>query len=158
MFQCVIFLYAFISCSVPGWCQFNTNGPLKVRNVSTDPLLLVRTWLREIPRTKKCSMIVHGYWLMHVANNKPVNNLQQIIHRWPSTCYPVSICAPFVWNGLPTEATRYQALWDKKGTAHGPTSHLTPTPDNNVHGANMGPIWGRQDTDGPKLATLILLP
>ena len=23
------------------------------------------------------------------------------------------------------------------------------TPDSKVHGANMGPIWGRQDPDGP---------
>ena len=25
-------------------------------------------------------------------------------------------------------------------------------PDSKVHGANMGPIWGRQDTGGPMLA------
>ena len=26
---------------------------------------------------------------------------------------------------------------------------LSNTPDNKVHGANMGPIWGRQDPGGP---------
>ena len=25
-------------------------------------------------------------------------------------------------------------------------------PDSKVHGANMGPIWGRQDPGGPMLA------
>ena len=26
---------------------------------------------------------------------------------------------------------------------------LTIYPNSKVHGANMGPIWGRQDPDGP---------
>ena len=30
-------------------------------------------------------------------------------------------------------------------------------PDNKVHGANMGPIWGRQEPDGPMLAPWTLL-
>ena len=30
-------------------------------------------------------------------------------------------------------------------------------PDSKVHGANMGPIWGRQDPGGPMLAPRILL-
>ena len=30
-------------------------------------------------------------------------------------------------------------------------------PDNKVHGATMGPTWGRQDPGGPHLATWILL-
>ena len=30
-------------------------------------------------------------------------------------------------------------------------------PDNKVHGANMGPIWGRQDPGGPMLAPWTLL-
>ena len=30
-------------------------------------------------------------------------------------------------------------------------------PDNKVHGANMGPIWGRQDPGGPLLAPWTLL-
>ena len=30
-------------------------------------------------------------------------------------------------------------------------------PDSNVHGANMGPIWGRQDPGGPMLAPWNLL-
>ena len=34
-----------------------------------------------------------------------------------------------------------------------PVDHLISgthaIPDSKVHGANMGPIWGRQDTDGP---------
>ena len=30
-------------------------------------------------------------------------------------------------------------------------------PDSKFHGANMGPIWGRQDPDGPTLAPWTLL-
>ena len=29
-------------------------------------------------------------------------------------------------------------------------------PDNKVHGANMGPIWGRQDPDGPHVGPMNL--
>ena len=28
------------------------------------------------------------------------------------------------------------------------------TPDSKVHGANMGPIWGRQDPGGPHVDTM----
>ena len=28
---------------------------------------------------------------------------------------------------------------------------LDNDPDNKVHGANMGPIWGRQDPGGPRV-------
>ena len=27
-------------------------------------------------------------------------------------------------------------------------------PDSNVHGANMGPIWGQQDPDGPRVGPM----
>ena len=29
-----------------------------------------------------------------------------------------------------------------------------PFPDSKVHGANMGPIWGRQDPDGPHVGPM----
>ena len=29
-----------------------------------------------------------------------------------------------------------------------------PPPDSNVHGANMGPIWGRQDPGGPHVGPM----
>ena len=28
------------------------------------------------------------------------------------------------------------------------------SPDSKVHGANMGPIWGRQDPDGPHVGPM----
>ena len=31
---------------------------------------------------------------------------------------------------------------------------LTKIPDNKVHGANMGPIWGRQDPGGPHVGPM----
>ena len=34
---------------------------------------------------------------------------------------------------------------------------VAPDPDSKVHGANMGPIWGRQDPVGPMLAPWTLL-
>ena len=32
--------------------------------------------------------------------------------------------------------------------------HNTNTPDNKVHGANMGPIWGRHDPAGPRVGSM----
>ena len=33
--------------------------------------------------------------------------------------------------------------------------HIEQTcPDNKVHGANMGPIWGRQDPGGPHVGPM----
>ena len=34
------------------------------------------------------------------------------------------------------------------------TSSPNDDPDNNVHGANMGPIWGRQDPGGPHVGPM----
>ena len=33
---------------------------------------------------------------------------------------------------------------------------ITDYPDSKVHGANMGPIWGRQDPGGPHVDTMNL--
>ena len=33
-------------------------------------------------------------------------------------------------------------------------SCLKAYPDGKVHGANMGPIWGRQDPGGPKVGNM----
>ena len=35
-------------------------------------------------------------------------------------------------------------------------SHSIVIPDSKVHGANMGPIWGRQDPDGPHVGPMNL--
>ena len=32
--------------------------------------------------------------------------------------------------------------------------HYSTVPDSKVHGANMGPIWGRQDPDGPHVGPM----
>ena len=31
---------------------------------------------------------------------------------------------------------------------------IADIPDSNVHGANMGPIWGRQDPGGPHVGPM----
>ena len=35
-------------------------------------------------------------------------------------------------------------------------SKVVSTPDSKVHGANMGPIWGRQDPGGPYVGPMNL--
>ena len=37
-----------------------------------------------------------------------------------------------------------------------PTSHNTTHPDSKVHGANMGPTWGRQNSCGPHVGPMNL--
>ena len=32
--------------------------------------------------------------------------------------------------------------------------NYSPFPDNKVRGANVGPIWGRQDPDGPHVGPM----
>ena len=38
-----------------------------------------------------------------------------------------------------------------------PFSSLNSSPDSKVHGANMGPIWGRQDPGGPHVSPMNLV-
>ena len=33
-------------------------------------------------------------------------------------------------------------------------SQTFPWPDSQVHGANMGPVWGRQDPGGPQVGPM----
>ena len=35
-------------------------------------------------------------------------------------------------------------------------TNIDKYPDNKVHGANMGPIWGRQEPDGPHVGPMNL--
>ena len=32
--------------------------------------------------------------------------------------------------------------------------HIQDNPDSKIHGANMGPIWGRQDPGGPHVGPM----
>ena len=34
------------------------------------------------------------------------------------------------------------------------TAYIKDNPDSKVHGANMGPIWGRQDPGGPHVGPM----
>ena len=36
------------------------------------------------------------------------------------------------------------------------SAEIIKIPDGKVHGANMGPIWGRQDPDGPHVGPMNL--
>ena len=50
-------------------------------------------------------------------------------------------------------------LWKHKGdyvTQHDPIpkAQINAIPDSKVHGANMGPIWGRQDPGGPHVGPM----
>ena len=40
--------------------------------------------------------------------------------------------------------------------AGGRKFHVNNTPDSTVHGANMGPEWGRQDAGGPHVGPMNL--
>ena len=50
-----------------------------------------------------------------------------------------------VWNGDQAAATEMLTTW---------VSQLESIPDSKVHGANMGPIWGRQDPGGPHVGSM----
>ena len=61
---------------------------------------------------------------------------------------------------LPNGLLWYGAQWaSSQGICTGNLGHATTkqVPDSKVHGANMEPIWGRQDPGGPMLAPWTLL-
>ena len=49
----------------------------------------------------------------------------------------------YLWVGLLSH--KNNALWTAVGL------NSIDFPDSEAHGANMGPIWGWQDTDGPQV-------
>ena len=44
--------------------------------------------------------------------------------------------------------------YSKHGVLVTKSCYVIPFPDSQVHGANMGPIWGRQDTGGPHVGPM----
>ena len=46
----------------------------------------------------------------------------------------------------------YKYLWEKNNAIDNHQDYTIP--DSKVHGANMGPIWGRQDPGGPHVGHL----
>ena len=48
-------------------------------------------------------------------------------------------------------ASRGLYPWNKMAT---PSLHHNADPDSKVHGANMGPIWGRHDPGGPHVGPM----
>ena len=60
------------------------------------------------------------------------------------------VMALSVWTGLTT--SHVNALRDILENAAASVS--VTHPDSKVHGANMGPIWGRQDLSGPHVGPM----
>ena len=54
------------------------------------------------------------------------------------------------------KSSRVHNLYGKNATCS-VICQLNDIPDNKVHGANMGPIWGRQDPGGPHVGPMNLL-
>ena len=79
------------------------------------------------------------------------------VHLMTSSCSPIffrivslALRQSYDCPGVINEATlRNLSVSASKG--------VTNTPDNKVHGANMGSIWGRQDPGGPHVAPWTLL-
>ena len=60
----------------------------------------------------------------------------------------------FTYKNMALSLMQFDSREVSKHHVHDDEEHSNPTggnksPDSKVHGANMGPIWGRQDTDGP---------
>ena len=57
-------------------------------------------------------------------------------------------CRESAWQAQEDFHHKGSIMWNFDATI-GVFSRLLRTPDSKVHGANMGPIWGRQDSSGP---------
>ena len=51
-------------------------------------------------------------------------------------------------------ALGYIVVWESSGHWFRDCNFLSTFPHSNVHGAYMGPIWGRQDPDGPHVGPM----
>ena len=68
------------------------------------------------------------------------------------------------YNGLSSSSfsTHLRIIWYSRriftmhftNGLHVAVGGVTPIPDSKVHGANMGPIWGRQGPDGPHVGPM----
>ena len=77
--------------------------------------------------------VMHNWPFVRGIHHWPMNSN----HKWPIMCHCVMVG---VWH-VSCLLTWY--LWHS-------------IPDSKVHGANMGPIWGRQDPGGPQVGPMNL--
>ena len=94
-------------------------------------------------------------WLVSIQTLCAVNSLSPSCRRpviWMyGLCWDYTIAHWMDWSALlslPLETIDWSAL------VHFVNHLYDVPPDNKVHGANMGPIWGRQDPSGPHVGPM----
>ena len=112
------------------------------------PLLL--TWFSFNPSKDYLSML--GLRLNHVSKRGWC--IRSHIRRYLDLPSNVTSPAGLVHTQIYVAAN---GLWLTSLTTGKNITQSNPIPDSKVHGANMGPIWGRQDPCGPHVATWTLL-
>ena len=57
-------------------------------------------------------------------------------------------------NGFLSSVRKFSLVYNIEVSRNGRKWQYAFIPDSKVHGANMGPIWGRQDPGGPNLGPM----
>ena len=61
-----------------------------------------------------------------------------------------------IWYGMGLRTVRNKLITTSTTITNNNKTNTNTTPDSKVQGANMGPIWGRQDSDGPHVGLMNL--
>ena len=90
---------------------------------------------------------MHNSWTILICNQLyptfAIRDLD-IIYEFSDSLFFISHCYFPLCTHLPTKLVWVEVT----------QQHIQTVPDNKVHGANMGPIWGRQDPGGPHIGPM----
>ena len=151
IFKCIL-LNENVLISIKISLEFIPKGP--INNIPA--LVQIMAWRR--PGDKSLSEPMMIISLTHICVTQP----QWVNSLWPS----VATWRHPIWSSLVQTmimAFRHQPIiWiNTELSSVGPSKTNTAKsqikidyPDSKVHGANMGPIWGRQDPGGPHVGPM----
>ena len=110
--------------------------------------IIKESFVTNISHDKRRVSFNHEDWIIGkrrsiIENVQSIYHTQNIFHlnitSHATICHGSHVhCMHHFWTSL----TKSSGVWS--------------TTDSKVHGANMGPIWGRQDPGGPHVGPLIL--
>ena len=120
---------------IVNWSPGNKFSEISIRIL----LFLFQKMYLKMSSAKMAAILPKGRWVktettMSVStDHSPVN---------PLWYYVPEICMDSVWVCLVLNVYAYSVV------------HISHHHDSKVHGANMGPIWGRQDPGGPHVGPM----
>ena len=144
------------SCTKPSICSHITTTSCEHYGISPVTQLFVKQFVEA--NNREDIEYPHDWsFVQGVQMDSQWISLTKLLQGISVNSLPIG---PIMWKAFPCHGLIMwydPPCWSHiKGNTSQPLNEHNPLtdPDSNVHGANMGPIWGRQDPGGPHVGPM----